>query len=476
MVCLYGEFEGFRPPYKTPREFGNYSVLIFEKRDFTEGKKMDSEQAKKIAGIDFGGGKCHVAIFNQGLTGIPAVDFQKLKNQEKTRIGSEKPISEKVLTPKGLVEFANDGGFADIYLAASEYEHLGYGRLNARSKSKPLSPEQHINFFESLKKSNCEVALISGKRRGYVSGLFGIRKKPGKDMDDAKHTAIVGYYDFKKGNATLPKLGLAECEKGRKELENLGEIFRQIDIAKNSNYQKNDLYDPERFDVLADAIISHLRWIAITNPYKVASGVPANYKTKDKFLSDIKQFLEMKKVYSHYPNFVERVALGMTMTQIYPLSAVVINPENGRWRNLGGKPISCEYAIRRVFNLSPHRLRGGVVSAHCRWFRQRNDFKKFTIAKKTNTNQCQFENIDFEWAEPNLNLIDDKWPAISVKEKGKIYTKEEFEFMEKGRKVLNQSMKAIAKSIFQYLHKVTPMGGSILEIPSNEVNQYRDLF
>jgi len=320
------------------------------------------------------------------------------------------------------------------------------------------------------------VALISGKRRGYVSGLFGIRKKPGKDMDDAKHTAIVGYYDFKKGNATLPKLGLAECEKGRKELENLGEIFRQIDIAKNSNYQKNDLYDPERFDVLADAIISHLRWIAITNASRVADGVPANYKTKDKFLSDIKQFLEMKKVYSHYPNFVERVALGMTMTQIYPLSAVVINPENGRWRNLGGKPISCEYAIRRVFNLSPHRLRGGVVSAHCRWFRQRNDFKKFTIAKKTNSNQFQFENIDFEWAEPNLNLIDDKWPAISIKEKGRIYTKEEFEFMEKGRKVLNQSMKAIAKSIFQYFHKVTPMGGSILEIPSNEVNKYRNLF
>jgi len=32
MVCLYGEFEGFTPLYKTPREFGNYSVLRFEKR------------------------------------------------------------------------------------------------------------------------------------------------------------------------------------------------------------------------------------------------------------------------------------------------------------------------------------------------------------------------------------------------------------------------------------------------------------
>ena len=38
MVCLYGEFEGFRYPYKTPPEFGNYSVL----RD-TKKRKTDLE-------------------------------------------------------------------------------------------------------------------------------------------------------------------------------------------------------------------------------------------------------------------------------------------------------------------------------------------------------------------------------------------------------------------------------------------------
>ena len=36
MVCFCGEFQGFRPPYKTPREFGNYSVLSFEKRATNE--------------------------------------------------------------------------------------------------------------------------------------------------------------------------------------------------------------------------------------------------------------------------------------------------------------------------------------------------------------------------------------------------------------------------------------------------------
>ena len=39
MVYLYGEFQGFRPPYKTPREFGNYSVLSFEKRFSRKVKK-----------------------------------------------------------------------------------------------------------------------------------------------------------------------------------------------------------------------------------------------------------------------------------------------------------------------------------------------------------------------------------------------------------------------------------------------------
>lgn len=47
MVCLYGEFQGFRPPYKTPREFGNYSGL----RD-TKKRKTDIDKKNKNSNID----------------------------------------------------------------------------------------------------------------------------------------------------------------------------------------------------------------------------------------------------------------------------------------------------------------------------------------------------------------------------------------------------------------------------------------
>ncbi len=47
MVCLYGEFEGFTPLYKPPREFGNYSGL----RD-TKKRKTDLDQKLKNDNID----------------------------------------------------------------------------------------------------------------------------------------------------------------------------------------------------------------------------------------------------------------------------------------------------------------------------------------------------------------------------------------------------------------------------------------
>jgi len=47
MVCLYGDFEGFTPLYKTPLEFGNYSVL----RD-TKKRKTDIDKKNKNSNID----------------------------------------------------------------------------------------------------------------------------------------------------------------------------------------------------------------------------------------------------------------------------------------------------------------------------------------------------------------------------------------------------------------------------------------